>query len=52
MAGRFFLLIPHLSPADNGLVDAYDLICIGCGPAGEKAATQAGYFGCRKTLPW
>jgi NAD(P) transhydrogenase len=22
----------------------YDLICIGCGPAGEKAATQASYF--------
>ncbi len=25
----------------------YDLVCIGCGPAGEKAATQAGYFGYR-----
>jgi NAD(P) transhydrogenase len=25
----------------------YDLICIGCGPAGEKAATQAAYFGKR-----
>ncbi len=23
----------------------YDLICLGCGPAGEKAATQAAYFG-------
>jgi len=23
----------------------YDLICIGCGPAGEKASTQAAYFG-------
>ena len=23
----------------------YDLICIGSGPAGEKAATQASYFG-------
>ncbi|MCA9290324.1 MAG: hypothetical protein KDA25_04290, partial [Phycisphaerales bacterium] len=22
----------------------YDLICIGCGPAGEKAATQASYY--------
>ncbi len=22
----------------------YDLVCIGCGPAGEKAATQAAYF--------
>ncbi len=28
-------------------MDAYDLICVGCGPAGEKAATQAGYFGYR-----
>lgn len=25
----------------------YDLICLGCGPAGEKAATQAAYFGKR-----
>ncbi len=25
----------------------YDLICIGCGPAGEKAATQAAYYGKR-----
>jgi NAD(P) transhydrogenase len=25
----------------------YDLVCIGCGPAGEKAATQAAYFGHR-----
>lgn len=25
----------------------YDLICVGCGPAGEKAATQAAYFGYR-----
>lgn len=25
----------------------YDLICLGCGPAGEKAATQAAYFGLR-----
>ncbi len=25
-------------------MDTYDLICIGCGPAGEKAATQAAYF--------
>ena len=28
-------------------MDEYDLICIGCGPAGEKAATQAAYFGHR-----
>ena len=25
----------------------YDLVCIGCGPGGEKAATQAAYFGHR-----
>jgi len=28
----------------------YDLICIGCGPAGEKAATQAAYFGRRVAI--
>ena len=28
----------------------YDLICIGCGPAGEKAATQAAYFGKRVAI--
>jgi NAD(P) transhydrogenase len=28
-------------------VEQYDLICIGCGPAGEKAATQAACFGHR-----
>ena len=28
----------------------YDLICIGCGPAGEKAATQAAYFGHRVAI--
>lgn len=27
--------------------EAYDLVCLGCGPAGEKAATQAAYFGKR-----
>ena len=25
----------------------YDLVVVGCGPAGEKAAAQAGYFGKR-----
>src|SRR5262245_19586261 len=25
-------------------MQSYDLICLGCGPAGEKAATQAAYF--------
>ncbi len=28
----------------------YDLICIGSGPAGEKAATQAAYFGRRVAI--
>jgi NAD(P) transhydrogenase len=28
-------------------VEPYDLVCIGSGPAGEKAATQAAYFGHR-----
>lgn len=28
----------------------YDLICIGCGPAGEKAATQAAYFNKRVAI--
>jgi NAD(P) transhydrogenase len=32
------------SCADNLAMREYDLICIGCGPAGEKAATQAAYF--------
>lgn len=31
-------------------VEQYDLICIGCGPAGEKAATQASYFGHRVAI--
>ena len=28
-------------------VDRYDLVILGCGPAGEKAAAQAAYFGKR-----
>ena len=31
-------------------MEPYDLICIGCGPAGEKAATQAAYFGHRVAI--
>lgn len=31
-------------------MEQYDLICIGCGPAGEKAATQASYFGHRVAI--
>ena len=31
-------------------MEQYDLTCIGCGPAGEKAATQAGYFGHRVAI--
>jgi NAD(P) transhydrogenase len=30
--------------------DRYDLVCIGAGPAGEKAATQAAYFGKRVAI--
>ncbi len=28
-------------------MDEFDLVCLGCGPAGEKAATQAAWFGYR-----
>jgi len=31
-------------------VESYDLICIGCGPAGETAATQAACFGHRVAI--
>jgi NAD(P) transhydrogenase len=31
-------------PVDNQFMFDFDLICLGCGPAGEKAATQAAYF--------
>jgi len=31
-------------------MESYDLICIGCGPAGEKAATQAAYFNHRVAI--
>src|SRR6478752_535112 len=31
-------------------VDSFDLIVIGCGPAGEKAGAQAAYFGKRVAL--
>ncbi len=30
--------------------DRFDLVCIGAGPAGEKAATQAAYFGKRVAI--
>jgi len=30
--------------------DSFDLIVIGCGPAGEKAGAQAAYFGKRVAL--
>ncbi len=32
------------------LSDAFDLIVIGCGPAGEKGAAQAAYFGKRVAI--
>jgi len=41
---------PPAAPADNSGMRDYDLICIGCGPAGEKAATQAAYFGHRVAI--
>ena len=31
-------------------MEPYDLVCIGCGPAGEKTATQAAYFGHRVAI--
>jgi len=31
-------------------MNEYDLICLGCGPAGEKAATQAAYFKHRSAI--
>jgi NAD(P) transhydrogenase len=30
--------------------EMYDLIVIGSGPAGEKAAVKAAYFGCRVAI--
>ncbi|MCZ6835498.1 MAG: Si-specific NAD(P)(+) transhydrogenase [Planctomycetota bacterium] len=30
--------------------DRYDLLCLGCGPAGEKASTQASYYGKRVAI--
>ena len=36
--------------AGRGSVDRYDLVVIGSGPAGEKGATQAAYFGKRVAL--
>ncbi len=30
-----------------GSTETFDLIVIGCGPAGEKAGAQAAYFGKR-----
>ena len=35
----------HSVPVDDVRMQHYDLICIGSGPAGEKAATQAAYYG-------
>ena len=29
---------------DGAHMTTYDLICLGCGPAGEKAASQAAYY--------
>jgi len=37
-------------PSGRRSVDRYDLVVIGSGPAGEKGATQAAYFGKRVAL--
>lgn len=37
-------------PGDNDVMSNYDVITIGSGPAGEKAATQAAYFGYRVAM--
>lgn len=41
---RQVALNPSFIPPDNRGMYNYDLICLGCGPAGEKAATQAAFF--------
>ncbi len=43
-------LNPGWFRVDIRRVSEYDLICLGCGPAGEKAATQAAYFGHRVAI--
>ncbi len=47
---RHFGLNRRAIPTDNGGMHDYDLICVGCGPAGEKAATQASYYGFRVAI--
>jgi NAD(P) transhydrogenase len=37
-------------PSSASAPDSFDLIVIGCGPAGEKAAAQAAYFGKRVSI--
>jgi NAD(P) transhydrogenase len=44
------ILTPFSQPVDNECMREYDLICIGSGPAGEKAASQASYFGHRVAM--
>jgi NAD(P) transhydrogenase len=41
---------PMLSSEEAGMDDSFDMIVIGAGPAGEKAAVQAAYFGRRVAL--
>ena len=38
---------PERDPGQFGVVEYYDLVVIGAGPAGEKGAAQAAYFGKR-----
>ena len=45
-----WLLNTRAVSVDIAAVSDYDLICIGSGPAGEKAATQAAYFGHRVAI--
>jgi NAD(P) transhydrogenase len=33
-----------------GSTESFDLVVIGCGPAGEKAGAQAAYFGKRAAI--
>ena len=44
---RVFSLNQELFPADPVGMRTYDLVCIGCGPAGETAAVTAGSQGLR-----
>jgi NAD(P) transhydrogenase len=42
--------VTHEEETDMGVASDYDLVVIGCGPAGEKGAAQAAYFGKKVAL--